>query len=109
MFIESNHVTTTLSKKLKVVGGTPFLGGYIGCEIDKKKFVEENMSIWTEHVKNVASMAKPHPQSAHAVATKPLKAERNFLQRVIQIEEESFFPIKILLIILSSRPYLALG
>lgn len=35
------------------------MGGYIGYEIDKKKFVEENMSIRTEHVKYVAIMEKP--------------------------------------------------
>lgn len=92
---------------LKVASGNQFLGGYIGCEIDKNKFVKEKfvcgqsilrlLQIWQKCI-------------FITVATKSLQAKWNFLQCVVQIEEELFSPLKMLIIILlSSRPCLALS
>lgn len=59
---------------------------------------------------NVANMANTHSQSTQTIATKSLQAEWNFLQRVVQIEEELFFPIRNANItFLSSRPCLVQG
>lgn len=80
--------------------------GYVGCEIDKNKCVEEKVGIWIKNLENVANLAKI---LNHTVTTKSLQAEWNFLQHVGQIEEEFFSPSKVLLVLLSSCSYLTPG
>uniref|UniRef100_A0A8D8LKG0 Reverse transcriptase domain-containing protein n=1 Tax=Cacopsylla melanoneura TaxID=428564 RepID=A0A8D8LKG0_9HEMI len=79
---------------IKIVHSHPFLGGMIGPDSAKDKYVEEKVKFWVEAVKKFSIAAEKSPQAALAAFTKSLQFEWAFLQRVVDADTEKYLSLK---------------
>ena len=82
---------------IKVVTGNRFLGGYIGQPNDKQDFVKKKVKGWIQQVEQLSEVGKVQPQSAHAAFCKSMQFKWQYLQRVVDSEEDAYNPLKMTL------------
>ena len=90
--------------KFQYCDGHRYVGGFIGTEEAKAKWLEPKIQAWVYGVEQLARVARRFPQAAYAGLVKSLQSEWQFLQRVLpdngtafqRIEKairEAFLPI----------------
>ena len=79
---------------LKILTGHRLLGGFIGSEDEKVSWVMKKNDAWTECIKKISRAAKYDPQSAFIAVSKSLQNEWNFIQRVVDVDENLFGSLK---------------
>ena len=68
----------------EVTTGARYLGGYVGNNTSKNRYIEDKVNDWCESIKIFASMAPSIPQLVYAAVSKSLQHEWSYLQRVTE-------------------------
>ena len=66
--------------EVQVTTGHCFLGGIIGNDESKRKFVEEKVGWWVECVHKVTTATKKSPQATFFAITKSVQCKWSYLQ-----------------------------
>ena len=74
--------------------GHRYLGGFIGTEESKARWLKPKIQHWTRGVELLAKVAKRHPQTAYAGLTRSFQHEWAFVQRTTPIEGSEFDPVE---------------
>ena len=69
--------------KLRFVTGFRYVGGFIGADDERDTWLKPQIDAWAQGVKDLAMVAKKHPQSAYAGLTKSFQMEWQYAQRVL--------------------------
>uniref|UniRef100_A0A0G4HNE4 Uncharacterized protein n=1 Tax=Chromera velia CCMP2878 TaxID=1169474 RepID=A0A0G4HNE4_9ALVE len=68
---------------LQIVEGTRLLGGYVGTDAHRKKWVQEKVKEWARNVERVATAAEFAPHEAYIACSKSLQHEWKCVARVV--------------------------
>ena len=79
----------------EICTGTRYLGGYIGCEDGRDKYITKKVLSWESTVRELAMVANQHyPHSAYTGLTKSLQHQWTYFQRVIPNIAHLFDPVE---------------
>ena len=80
---------------VQIVTGQRVLGGFIGSDLDKKAWLEQKISFWSQAIKKISDIAaKKDPQAAFIAVSKSLQNEWSYIQRVVNTNDEAFLSLK---------------
>ena len=79
---------------IQVKTGSCYLVGFVGERGTETQWFWTKVEGWAELVKNLAGVARKHPQSAYAGLKKSLQQEWAFVQRVTPGIGEEFGPVE---------------
>uniref|UniRef100_A0A0G4GFZ6 Uncharacterized protein n=1 Tax=Chromera velia CCMP2878 TaxID=1169474 RepID=A0A0G4GFZ6_9ALVE len=68
---------------LQIVEGTRLLGGHVGTDVHREKWVWEKVKEWARSVERVATAAEFAPHEAYAACSKALQHEWKFMAWVV--------------------------
>eukprot|EP01002_Notosolenus_urceolatus_P010152 NODE_366_length_2164_cov_31.720095_g170_i3.p1 GENE.NODE_366_length_2164_cov_31.720095_g170_i3~~NODE_366_length_2164_cov_31.720095_g170_i3.p1 ORF type:complete len:608 (+),score=122.93 NODE_366_length_2164_cov_31.720095_g170_i3:111-1826(+) len=74
--------------------GRRYLGGGIGGQGFRRRYVEEKVKVWCRELSTVAEMAKVNPQAAHCLLTKGVVSKWRFLMRTTAADPLWFQPME---------------
>lgn len=79
---------------VQIVTGHRFLGGFVGTEEGKLRYLEQKIDGWMSSVKKLAVAGESHPQSAYGAFTKSLQNRWSFVQRVVDCADGVYDPLR---------------
>ena len=80
--------------KFIFVAGTRYLGGFLGSDEDRDKWVDKKVKDWVFGIKELAKVATRYPQAAYAGLASSLQLEWQYLQRVTPDVGLRFAPLE---------------
>lgn len=78
---------------VKIVNSHRFLGSVIGNDVEKKQYLKEKVSGWILCIENLSRASVKHLQAVHAAFTKSLQHEWQYLQRVLNCDDDDDYSL----------------
>jgi hypothetical protein len=79
---------------IEIITGHRILGGFVGSKGDRDEWIRSKTDFWVQTIKKLSAIAKHDPHSAFLAVSKSLQNEWNFLQRVSEVDAQTFSCIK---------------
>ena len=76
---------------IKVLTGHRLLGGFVGSDTE---WIQKKVDFWVKCVNNITQIANKDPHSAFVAVSKSLRNEWSFVQRVVNVDENSYLSLK---------------